>query len=245
MPNLHLSDNSKVKFKKNHYNTFGLTHGLPKNGGTCTGATTGNGGCCNVEDGKKRQTCYVAKIIQIYKAVGTRLMDNTNLLKDKTQPEMEEILESTVLEFLKKNKSTDKQPQHFRLHWSGDFWSEEYTKAWANVMGKFPYIRFWVYTRSHDCVQHLVNVQNVAIYISIDPINIDSGYKIYEQFKQHNNVGLAFMGNNAPTDKKYVVCPEVSGKIKNTSDQGACSKCKLCFTYKDDLKLRNIQFPIH
>ncbi len=69
-------------------------------------------------------------------------------------------------------------------------------------MSLFPRVKFWVYTRSHEYIKHLVDVRNCAIYLSVDPVNKDSGYKVYEQYKDRFNVGLAFMGNTAPDDKK-------------------------------------------
>src|SRR4051812_48941006 len=131
---LKLTDNSKVKFKKNHYNTFGLNYGLPENGGTCPGATSGKGGCLDVRDGLKRPTCYMVKLTQIYKAFGEVLSQNTLLLKDKSEDELYTILESTMNEFIRKSKNED---LFFRLHTSGDFFSIEYSKAWARVIKKF------------------------------------------------------------------------------------------------------------
>src|SRR4051812_7210748 len=96
MSSLFLTDNSKTKFKKNHRNTFGLMYGLPENGGTCPGATEGKGGCLEIRDGNKRPTCYMAKVVQIYKAVGTRLTENTEALVGKSLEEMESVLTDTV-----------------------------------------------------------------------------------------------------------------------------------------------------
>lgn len=239
---LKLTNNSKTKFSKNHLNTFGLNYGLPINGGTCPGATKGEGGCLNIRDGNVRETCYMVKITQIYKGVGKVLQENTSLLKGKSKEEMVEILTNTINEFIRINKG---QNLFYRLHYSGDFFSEDYTKAWATTINKFPNVKFWVYTRSHSFVKHLVGCKNLAIYISIDPANLTSGYKVYETFANHTNVGIAFMGNNVPEDRRWVQCPEITGKVKNTPDYGACSKCQLCFTYTDKIKLRNIQFPIH
>lgn len=238
---LKLTDNGKTKYCKNHRNTFGLNFGLPSTGGTCCGATKGTGGCLDVRDGLKRETCYMFKVASIYKGVDNVLKANTALLRDKNEDQMVPILEETVNAFLAKKGEAH---PYFRLHYSGDFFSPAYTKAWARVMRKFPQVRFWVYTRSHHLVKHLVDVENLTVFISVDPVNKESGYKVYEQFKDRPSVGLAWMGNETPSDQRWVTCPETSGKIKNLPDKGACSKCRLCVD-RIGKKVRNIQFLIH
>lgn len=219
-------------------------YGLPENGGTCPGATTGKGGCLDVRDGLKRQTCYMAKVVAIYKAVGNVLSTNTAMLSGKTVDEMEAVCKATVEEFIKKNKGDD---LYFRLHYSGDFFSLEYTEAWARVISQFPNVRFWVYTRSHEYIDPLLGLDNITVFLSCDPSNYDKVSKIFEALKdKHPNLGMAFMGNDAPDAKnnRWVKCPEITGKVANTDDAGACSKCRLCV---DNFKIRvkNIQFPIH
>ncbi len=238
---LKLTDNSKTKFRKHHLNSFGLNFGPPSMGGTCCGATSGKGGCLDVRDGNKRETCYMFKVAQIYKGVKLSLEHNTDLLRDKTEAQMVPILKATVYEFVRKNQGAE---PYFRLHYSGDFFSAPYAKAWVTVMRMFPQIRFWVYTRSHNLVKHLVDVENLTCFISIDPQNQESGYKIAEQFNDRPNVGLAWMGNTAPSDKRWVTCPETSGKLKNSPDKGACATCRLCVD-RLGKKVRNIQFLIH
>lgn len=240
---LKLTDNRKTSFKKNHMNTFGLMYGLPQDGGTCPGATTGKGGCLDVRDGHKRQTCYMAKVTAIYKAVGNVLQANTDALKGKSVEEMEKVCSDTMDAFIKKSKNVD---LFFRLHYSGDFFSKDYAQAWANVIRKYPQVRFWVYTRSHDVIDPLLGIDNLTLFLSCDPSNFDKVKPIYEALKdKYPNLGMAFMGNDAPDAKenRWVKCPEISGKVTN-EDSGACSKCRLCV---DNFKVRvkNIQFPIH
>lgn len=241
---LKLSDNSKVKFKKRHYNTFGLTHGLPENGGTCPGATHGKGGCLDTRDGLKRKTCYVEKLVQIYPAFSKLLKDNTEILANKSLLELQAICENTIQTFIHQSKNKDLS---FRLHMSGDFFSEDYTKAWVNIIKAHPEINFWVYTRSIEYVPYLVGIKNLTLYLSCDPDNMESMTKLFNTYKdEHPNIGLAWLGTNAPAPEEFrwVKCPEVTGKIKNTEDQGACSKCRLCVNnYK--VRVKNIEFPYH
>ncbi len=239
-----LSDNSKVKFKKDHRNTFGLSYGLPENGGTCPGATTGKGGCLDTRDGLKRKTCYMAKITEIYKSVGTVLKENTELVKDKSLEDTKKVCRETVQVFIQKSKNED---LYFRLHYSGDFFSETYTRAWAEVIAEFPEVQFWVYTRSADYVHLLLGLDNLTVYLSCDPVNKDKMFELYHKYKDTSpRLGLAWLGKDPPSPKDYrwVTCPEISGKLKNTAERGACSKCKLCID-NYVTRVKNIAFPCH
>ena len=243
---LKLTDNSKTKFIRNHYNTFGLPYGLPENGGTCPGATFGGGGCLDTLDGHRRATCYMAKITQIYKATGQVLKDNLELLKGKTQTEMEVVLSSTVEEFVKKN-SKKGDVFYFRLHYSGDFFSEEYAQAWASVIQRYPNVRFWVYSRSHHLAHIFINCRNLTFFFSVDPINFHEALKVFETVQHLPNFALAWLGTKAAPDNakfRWVTCPETSGKLQNDKTNGACSKCRLCVDNYVS-KVKNIQFVIH
>ncbi len=242
MQTLQLSHNSKTKFKKQHYNTFGLNFGLPENGGTCSGATSGAGGCLDVRDGRKRATCYMAKITQIYKGVAPVLQANTDLLVGKSYDEMCTILDNTIAKFVEDNA---REYWYFRFNYSGDVFSKDEARAIATTCLKYSEVTFWIYTRTHDCVEILSSAPNLATYISVDPVNIRDGLEVYEQLKERKNVAMAWMGHGDVAGIKFVVCPETSGKIKSTIDAGACSKCQLCFKHNDNIKLRNIRFNIH
>lgn len=243
---LKLTDNSKVKFKSGHYNTFGLLHGRPENGGTCPGSTSGPGGCLSLKRvGGVNATCYVDKLVKAYPNFGKVLQRNTELLHGKTQAEMEVILTETVAAFVKHNKGNN---LYFRLHTSGDFFSEDYARAWAATILKYPNVRFWTYTRSLWAIPLLMDCPNLSIYISSDPVNYAEAKAVYDICHLgHPNVGICYMGNigTQPAGERWVVCPEVSGKLKNETSKGACAKCRLCMTYNDKIRLRNIQFPVH
>ncbi len=250
MLSLHLSDNSKVKFVPRHFNTFGLAFGLPVTGGTCPGATTGTGGCLEIRKGHSCPTCYMSKIVLIRKALGNKLQENTDLLVGKSQAEMEEVLHNTMLKF-KLHTTKQKAPLVFRLHYSGDFFSVSYAQAWANVMRRWPEIKFWGYTRSFtdDCnvLPALVAIPNLALYLSVDPHNEELAQKRYQEVGHHQNIALAYMGGTTlpALPYKFVKCPASSRHISNTPEKGACGQCRLCLKFDSRIKLRNIQFLIH
>lgn len=237
---LKLSDNSKVKFKKDHLNTFGLTNGPASHGGTCPGATTGKGGCFEKRNGLGA-TCYVDKLRKMYKNTNASLQFNTDLLKDKNYEQLVEILNNTMLKFMLNGGNSH---PYFRLAWSGDFFSPHYALAWLKVIKDFPQVQFWAYTRSFNCVPFFAGVNNISLYISADPDNKKEALELFEKYKQFKNIGIAFMGNDAPKDYKWVTCPETSKKIKNTPGMGSCAKCRLCIDNYND-RLKNIRFNIH
>ena len=246
---IRLADNGKVKFRKNHKNTFGLMYGKPENGGTCPGATCGKGGCLDVAVGRTTQTCYMAKITRIYKNVGKVLIDNTMAFDGKTKEEMTVMLREMIQVFTSKSKGKD---LYFRLHYSGDFFSKAYAEAWATVMKEFPEVQFWGYSRSvfedgTDYIEPLLGVKNLTIFLSCDPVNFNEMHAFFEKHKENNpQLGMAWMGEDAPDPKihRWVKCPEVTKKVLNTDEAGACSKCRLCVNnYK--ARVKNIQFPIH
>ncbi len=238
-----LTLNRKVKFSKNVKNTFGLNYGLPSNGGTCPFATAGKGGCLSFKNGGTIKTCYMDKIAKIYPSVGSVLEHNTQLVKTAKGKDLIKLLQDTVTEF---RNSTTPDNLYFRLHYSGDFFSDEYTKAWATTINNNLDIHFWCYTRSFDYVKHLVDCKNLSIYISTDSVNYKKAKKTYDKYIKKPNVAMAFMGNNPPEDLslRFAKCPETYGVIKNTDERGACANCRLCINrYKN--KLNNIKFKLH
>jgi hypothetical protein len=218
--------------------------------GTCPGATTGKGGCMEpivTGSGTIRRVCYMDKVARIYKGVANVLLKNTELLKEKSYEEMVVILRNTVLKWL---LNGGYKAQYLRIHASGDFFSEDYARAWVRIMKEWPNVKFWVYTRSFtetlNVVPILIQAPNLALYLSCDPVNIEVALKVFEAYPDTKNLGLAYMGNNTPdVGIKFIKCPEITGKVKNEKGVGACSKCRLCFTYNNNLRLRNIGFNIH
>lgn len=243
MPALKLSDNGKVRFKRRHFNSIGLLYGLPENGGTCPSATSGKGGCLEQKTGRITKTCYMDKITRLYPALYDILEFNTSLVKGKSEEEITEVYISTLQEFVRLNP--EKELWFFRWFYSGDIEDDNSCNALITACKTFPEIRFWLYTRSHKYISKLANVANLAVYLSLDRINEKEGLKTYQELGPRNNVGLAYMGNPTIEGEKFIKCPETFGVIENTSTIGACSKCKLCFTFNEKIKLRNIMFKVH
>lgn len=191
----------------------------------------------------KNSLCYMDKFVRVRPSVRKALVHNTELLRPMNKAELIKLLSEAVDEFLRLNDGLD---PFFRLHYSGDFYSDTYAEAWVEVVNKYPDVTFWAYTRSFKYIRYFADIKNITIYLSADPVNQREAFIIYEKYKKSPNVGISWMGNNPPDSKKYrwVVCPEISGKLKNTEDKGACAKCRLCINNYHD-KVKNVQFQLH
>ena len=234
-----LTNNSKVRFRANHCNTFSLKQGDPLEGGTCPGMTEGAGGCA--------EKCYDKNLRKLYKAYASVEDHNTQIIIDKPAHEVYTIIKNSVVYWLLDEGHKD---PYFRIHTGGDFYNEEYTECWAKVMLEHPEVRFWAYTRSLFAVPILAKIKNLTLYLSCDPVNKEEVLKVYKEYESYTNVAIAWMGNDLPenifSDKAFLVCPEVTGKLKNTKTEGACSRCRACVDRKlKNGKIRHIQFPIH
>lgn len=243
---LKLTNNSKTKFHSKHKNTIGFQYGRPEDGGTCPGSTKGTGGCLDRRTGKS-MTCYMAKVVRIYKGVAKSLTHNTDILKNSDLNQIEQRLDSMLQEFINKHKG--KEFPYFRWHYSGDILNYEHAFAMQRIMNKYSQIKFWIYTRTFAFVKIIAEAKNCAVYISIDPVNIKEGLACFEQNKLFPNVALAFMGNVLDDELKnlyFLACPETTGKLKNTNSQGACARCRCCIDrLNKEKRMRNIQFYIH
>ena len=195
--------NRKTRAYDGQANTFGLLPGkmLWKNQvmGTCPGATSGEGGCCHIKDGRKTPECYVFSTIGAYPGVYPVLRDNTKLLRD-CQNNLQ-ITESLAEEFsrfrdneLKRKAAGKTYSLNYRLHWSGDIFDDTYAIALCDAVELFPDINFWCYTRNMAAVPTLNNISNLKLYISLDPQNFDEGMSTYVENKEQSpNLRLCYM----------------------------------------------------
>lgn len=101
-------------------------------------------------DGKSIQDlgqfrCYAASTEVMYKNVRESRWKNFELLRKlSTKEEMSELI-ITSLQYLIKTKGDF---SIFRIHESGDFYSQQYFDAWLDVAKAFPDIVFYAYTKS-------------------------------------------------------------------------------------------------
>lgn len=242
------SNDQKTRVRPNQSNTFGL---LPGPEGSCPYATTGCGGCwAPAKAGNISNLCYVDRLMRARPNVKAILTRNTEFLKAATEDEMVEAL---VAEFKRFNDAEDKAGatvRNFRLHWSGDIFSEAYARALSKSMSVYKGVEFWAYTRSWELIKPgVLDLENLTMFLSLDPRNVDAGLA---WLKTHNprrkfKIGISFMGNiiqkslqeHADAEGlKLFACPvDNDGKMKL---ENACQTCRACLKRGNKL----IQFKV-
>ena len=124
-------------------NTFGIPSGKAY---SCPGATS----VCE-------SVCYAGKLEKVFKGVRTNLLHNWELLKDADYLTMFNLLHEMISSFVKDCEKRGAE-KLFRIHWDGDFFNEEYTLAWRDVICDFEDVQFWAYTRSDFAVPLLIGI---------------------------------------------------------------------------------------
>ncbi len=172
--------------------------------------------------------------------VASLLRHNQNMLEDA-----ESVYDKTLLLTEAVNRYQDHANKKdvpaddriFRIHWSGDFYSEDYAEAWANTVHAFPDIAFWTYTRSFvepvDVVSKLYGIDNLALYLSVDENNIDAAREVTKNYPDILWAPTAEFQDEAqammPEGQRSVPCPENLGKLALMDERGgACVTCGVC-----------------
>jgi len=237
---LKLTDNGKVRWRKKHLNTMSLKSGPVSCGGSCAGATKGEQGCI--------KKCYDRTLTKLYRNYRAVEEYNFDLLKQaKTVEQLAGVLQNTVNKWL---LTVGLEDPYFRIHTGGDFYNYHYAEAWRQVIDNTPEVRFWAYTRTLNVVPILADCKNLTLYLSCDPVNKAKVYKMYMKYRHKPNIAVAWMGNELPEDfpqdRKTLICPEVTGKMRNLDQQGACSRCRACIDRPlKSGEIRHVRFPIH
>lgn len=207
-------------------NTFGLPSGTAY---SCPGATS----VCE-------KICYAGKLEKVYKGVRNVLVTNWELLKDADYLTMYNLIHDMISEFVADCEKRGAE-KLFRIHWDGDFFNEDYTLAWRDVICDFQDIQFWAYTRSDFAVPILKDVPNLGFYFSTDSANKELAISL----KEEHGVKLAYLAQTfalakedmlAITGKTGVPCPENNKKLPLISDKGsACVTCGQCIFERNDI----------
>lgn len=207
-------------------NTFGLPSGTAF---SCPGATS----VCET-------VCYAGKLERLYKGVRENLLHNWNMLRDADEERAYGLLTDMMQDFITEcnRRGADKA---FRIHWDGDFFNIDYTRAWRRVIEATPEVRYWVYTRTDWAVPMLKGMPNLALYFSTDSENLP----VAEGLRRDHGVRLAMLASTfaeglaavkGVTGRPAARCPENTGQVPLISPEGsACLRCNLCPTEKADI----------
>ena len=143
----------------------------------------------------------------------------------------------------------------FRWHVSGDIFSRDYAEFIKQVCFKTPSVKFWIYTKSFEYLEHIVNLDNLIVNISADKDNIDLAKrkaKLYDlricylseegEIPELSNDSVIFPNYNlrgrdldTPTShwwwqslskkNKDMICPV---DFYGQSEDNRCGKCTKC-----------------
>lgn len=180
--------------------------------------------------------CYAGKLEKVYKGVRNNLTANFDALKNTEQDKQYALLDEMITAFEAEcdRKNADKL---FRIHWDGDFFSNDYTRAWSAVIASHPDTRFWVYTRvlASAMVLNLANHSNLALYFSADEDNLH-----FANIAKDKGINIAFVGKTFAEGKelfpKATKCPENNKALPLISEKGsACKVCGLCVMGRKDV----------
>ena len=232
-------------------NSFGLPAGV-----SCPGMTEF---CSSV--------CYAGKLEKLRPAVRNVLQDNYDALKDAHLPRTYMLLKDLMLDFRSEVRQVSRRYNldsdslmKFRIHWDGDFFSEDYARAWAYIIDSNRDIQFWAYTRSFDgkenkILHNLLHLpgDNLSLWLSVDKNNVEEAAATSKEFDE---VRLAFLSetfedsvvlkgavevSGMRAQRLGAKCPAETGRIAAVSDkgEGACIACNLCV---DRTATNNVRF---
>jgi hypothetical protein len=213
-------------------NSLGLPAGPPDMGGSCTGATP----FC--------EGCYAENIQTCFPSVGRLVNHNLDVLKghgskvsaiaDSLRP----LVDAFLGECAKAERKTGRDVERvYRIHWDGDFYSRPYAAGWARIMGEYPTVQFWLYTRSFNVVDLFTGLANVAVYLSVDEDNVRQAKAAKRKnpfaklaFCSQTWEGTEELAARFPEESRGPRCPELTGKVPmvNAEGVGACVTCGLC-----------------
>jgi hypothetical protein len=206
-------------------NTFGLPAGKQF---SCPGATS----VCE-------KICYAGKLETQYQSVKAVLLHNWELVRNADINELIRLLTEMVDDFRVESERRQ-APKDFRIHWDGDFFSDDYAMAWKLVIESRPDVRFWVYTRTENAARILRDTENLSLYFSADDANLELALTL-----QREGIRLAYLADTfqegqavlkQATGKPGAKCPENTKQIPLISTNGsACAVCQLCPKGRTDI----------
>lgn len=222
----------------NAVNAAGTLAAIPNAFGLPAGSEYSCGGMTEVCG----EICYADRIEDVFPSVKNLVLHNWNLLKDASIEEMAGLLDEMIVKF---EKASDRRGAEkiFRIHWDGDFFSDDYIEAWINVMRDHGSVQFWAYTRQAFAVRTLALAQlpNLALYYSADRTNLD----VARILRNLYGVRIAMLGTTFQegqammkdiTGRPGGKCPENLKSLPLISTEGsACARCRLCVVGKADV----------
>lgn len=236
MPTLKMSKDRKVANGTNRAGTQAI---IPNTFGLPAGSQYSCGGMTEVCG----EICYANNLERAFPSVKKNLLHNWELLQHASKAQAFALLDEMLDEFVTQSKKRD-LPLIFRIHWDGDFHSQDYVDAWVDAIRHYGQVQFWVYTRQAFAAValHKASLPNLALYFSTDRANVAVGTMLRKTY----GIRLAYLADTFDdgaqvmrdiTGKPGAMCPENARRIELINTEGsACSRCRLCVDGKADIR---------
>ena len=171
------------------------------------------------------KSCYAMKGRFVFANVQSSHLRNWLLIKELLKANKIQEASNKILTIIPKTAKI------FRIHTSGDFWSQKYIAVWDKIIKARPNTKFWAYTRSfHLNFTLLTRHSNFVLWASTDKYNEKEAKKFVRRFKKSGTKhAYGPWGHNDKIPKNSFICPVTSNKMLI---DGACEKCMLCVVKK-------------
>lgn len=164
--------------------------------------------------------CYAIKIARLRKSVAKSWRNNTTICQYDLN-----MFKGQMIGWLSMY-----QPQAFRIHVGGDFFSVKYLLAWCEIAERFPKVKFFAFTKQYDVIRSLLSTdipKNLSIILSAW---LPSSYENWLPPKDlRKRFPVAWIIN-----KDGSMSNEVAKYLSKKNDVclGNCETCGLCFKRK-------------
>ena len=172
--------------------------------------------CPNCTDCKK--DCYALKYYNQY--VNTEIAYDSNLLIAKYKPN---VLKQSIIDFLSKKRRNS--ITKFRIHGSGDMFSQSYFELWIDIAKLYPRITFFMFTKNYN-----LDFSNI-------PDNMIIRYSVF------------YNSDNIPESIKSLPKAYTITDVKITEKNNGyicpcdCRNCNFCSDINS--KMLDVYFPLH
>lgn len=163
-----------------------------------------------------RKKCYACKSERLYPNVLPSRLSN------KIEADSSEFINNMIFTIQKASKRKGFTGL-FRIHESGDFYSQEYLDSWKTIAKSFPNIKFLAFTKSWQLDLNANKPNNLNIVYSTFPDTV--------VFKEGMPIAKALKTvNPADLNDSTFLCP------------GSCKDCNLCWNLA---KHETVYFEFH
>lgn len=151
--------------------------------------------------------CYAMKAYRMYPQTRKAWDDNLEFCA-KNLPAFKCIMSMYI---------TIMKPTFFRVHTAGDFFSQEYAEAWAEIARRNPKVKFLAFTKQFENIRDVEFPKNFTLMVSAWP-----GCEIPVDIRETYHVAWMQDGTETRIPETAVEC------------SGDCSSCKSCWGTKTD-----------